>query len=556
MPVAAGPDTDRPRPSRRGRGQGTKQARGDARPTVPDGWPPRWLTTLTAGAATWEGDLLADFIAEHGRITEDSFAGPAGNLIAPRSWQREAIRHIFARHPVTGRRLHRLAIYSTPRKNGKTSIGAPIGLGQLTCGDVGGQVILAANDKDQARILFRHAKEMVTLDPELSEEIKPYRDALEHLPTGSVLRAISAEAYTKEGLSPTLVLYDELHGAPTRDLFDVLQLAMGARIDPLMLILSTAGVMSTRTEDESILYQLYQHGLSVIRGEVEDPTFAMVWWGADEADDHLDEAVWAKANPGLGDILDIEDLRSKVRITPEAEFRTKRLNIFTPVADFWIPAGAWEKCQEGEPDERDPWHDLNPKLPVAVGIDVAIVHDASAVVVAQRSGDTVTVRGRYWMNPHPPDTRAHADWRMPLDEITEVLRYLRKRFPASAARVDGMPVPGPAYVYDRYGLASTELTLEAERGYALIPIAQQGGWMVEASRRFYEAVLDGRIAHDGDPTLTAHLRNVVPRQVAESGWRLEKASRTKKIDAAVAAVMAVSQALEEPPKKRFAAFAA
>lgn len=458
------------------------------------------------------------------------------------------MRHIFARDHITGRRLHRLAIYSTPRKNGKSSIAAPIGVKEIVSGTEGGQVILAANDRDQAGILFRHARRTVELDPDLSEEIRVYRSALEHKRSGSVLRAISAEAYTKEGLSPTLVLYDELHAAPTRELFDVLQLAMGSRYDPMMLVVSTAGVMSTKTEDESIYYQLYNHGLSIIRDEVQDPTFAMVWWGADEDDDHLSEAVWAKANPGLGDILDLEDLRSKVRITRESEFRTKRLNTFTPVEDFWLPAGTWDACAGTVT--------LDPRLPVAVGIDVAIVNDASAVYVAQAQGDRVAVQGRIWINPHPLNTKAHDDWRMPLDEIVQHLRDLRKRFPAPAVKVDGISRPGPAYVYDRWGLASTELALEAERGYSLIPIAQQGGWMVEASRRFYEAVREQKVVHDGDRTLAAHLRNVVPRQVGESGWRLEKASKTKKIDAAVACVMAVSQALERPPRPLFRAFTA
>lgn len=513
------------------------------------------MTPLPAGADPWEGDLVCDFIEEHGRITEDSFAGPTGAALAVRGWQRQGLRHVFARSP-EGRRLHRLAVYSTPRKNGKTSIAAPIGLYGISSGDEGAQVIGCAADRDQARLMFRHARRMVEMDEDLSRECRLFRDAIEHVASGSVYRTVSSESYTKEGLSPTLVLADELHAWPTRALFDVMQLAMGARRDPLMLVVTTAGTMSTRTEDESILYQLYNHGLSIIRGEVEDPTFGMVWWGADETDDHRDEAVWSRANPGLGDLLDIEDLRSKIRITPEAEFRTKRLNIFTPTDAFWLPAGAWEECQRGDRDDRDPWHGLDVKLPVCVGVDVAIVHDTSAVVVAQRKGDRVTVRARFWVNPHPLDTQAHDDWRMPLDEITQVLRDLRRRFPAGAARVEGVPMPGPAYVYDRYGLASTELALEAERGYALIPIAQQGGWMVEASRRFYEAVLERRIEHDGDPTLAAHLRNVVPRQVAESGWRLEKASKHRKIDGAVAMVMAVSQALEEPPKKRFGAFSA
>lgn len=475
-----------------------------------------------------------------------------------RSWQTEAIDRIYARR-ADGRRRHRIAVYATARKNGKSALGAALALAALTTEQDGGQVISAAADREQAKLIWHHARRMVEQNPELEAEIRVFKgvNLLEHTPSGSTYRAISAEAYTKEGLSPTFILADELHAWPNRDLFDVLQLAMGARRDPLMLIVTTAGVMSTRTEDESVLYQLYNYGLSAIRGEVKDPSFFMAWWGADEDADHRDERVWAMGNPGLGDIVDIEDLRSAIRITPESEYRIKRTNLFVPSENFWLPADAWDAC-------KNPDDDLDPKLPVAVGIDIGIVHDASAVVIAQQQPAVdedgkpivrVVLRGSYWINPHRPGTIAHEEWRMPLDELLQHLRELRLAFPVSAVRIDGVSVAGPAFVYDRYGLASAELTLEAER-MALIPVPQSGGWMVEASRRFYEAVLEGRISHDGDPTLAAHLRNVVPRQVGESGWRLEKASKSKKIDAAVAAVMAASQAMEAAPRSRFRAFAA
>lgn len=459
------------------------------------------------------------------------------------------MRHIFARHaagPLQGRRRHRLALYSTGRKNGKTNCpGAGVALYGLTMEGEGAQVIGCAADREQAKLMFGAARRMVELSPDLSEEIRIFRDVLEHKPTQSVYRAVSSEAFTKEGLSPTICIGDEPHAWPTRELFDVMQLAMGARRDPLMLLTSTAGRMSTRTEEQSILYTLYLYMQSVIRGEVDDQTFFGAWWELENVEaDHRDESLWYQANPGLGDLLDLEDLRSKVRITPESEFRTKRLNLFVPTDSFWLPAGAWDACAVGKHEEG--LHGLDQKLPVTVGVDVAIVHDASAVVVAQQQRDRLVVRARTWLNPHAPNTQAHSEWRMPLDEIVGHLRTLRRMFPASAVRIDGVPIPGPAFVYDRYGLASTELALEAEH-FALIPIAQQGGWMIEASRRFYEAVLEMRISHDGDPTLAAHLRHVVPRQVGESGWRLEKASKAKKIDAAVAAVMAVSQALEKPP---------
>jgi phage terminase large subunit-like protein len=438
------------------------------------------------------------------------------------------------------------------RKNGKSAMAAAIAISALTTEQQGGQIISAAADRDQARLIFNHAKRMVEMDPVLSEEIKVYAHVLEHRESQSVYRSISSEAYSKEGLDPSLILADELHAWPTRELFDVLQLATGARRDPLMLIVSTAGVMSTRTEEESIFYSLYQYGLRVCRGEVEDPTFFMAWWGAAEESDHTDERVWEEANPGIDDIIDREDLRSALRLTPESEFRIKRTNLFVPVETFWLPAGAWDECAGPVTLDR--------KAPICVGIDVALTNDASAVVIAQRQDERVAVQARVWQNPHPEGTVANREWRMPLDEIVGHVRSLRREFPASAVRVDGISQPGPAFVYDKWGLASTELALEAERGYSLIPVPQQGGWMVEASRRFYEAVMEQRIIHDPqdehDATLGAHLRHVVPRQVGESGWRLEKPTKSKKIDAAVAIVMAVSQALEEAPKPRFRAFAA
>lgn len=480
-----------------------------------------------------------------------------GEPLVLRPFQKEALRHIFARRP-DGKRRHRTAIYATARKNGKTELAAAIALFTLTMGGRGIQVISAANDREQANLVFSAAKRMVDLSPDLSATLKSYRHAIEDTTTGSVYRVISAEAFTKEGLSPTLVIYDELHAAPTRELYDVLNLAMGTSIDPLMLVVTTAGAMSSTKEDETVLYTLKQYGERVCTGEVDDPRFFMAWWEPEDPEaDPLDRTVWAAANPGLGDILDEEDMvAQQPPKTPEQEFRTKRLNTFTPVEDFWLPFGEWEKCQVGEHDPVARLHDLDAKLPVAVGTDVAIYHDASAVYVAQQQGERVVVRGRVWENPHQPGTVMHSDWRMPRDEIKQYLRELRKLFPVPAVKIDDRAVPGPAYVYDKYGLAGTELDLELEGGFALIPINQQSGWMVEASRRFYEAVIEHRIAHDGDPTLAAHLRNVVPRQVGESGWRLEKASRNRKIDAAVAAVMAVSQVLEEAPRRRFSAFAA
>lgn len=461
-------------------------------------------------------------------------------------FQRAAINHFLQIDPATGRRKHKTCYWGMPRKNGKSTIGAALAIYFLVAdGEPGAEVYAAAGDRQQARIVFEEAKRMVLADPDLSEEVTVMRDALYVKSTSSVYRVLSADAKLQQGLNPHAVIFDEVHVQPDDELWTALTMGSGTRREPIVIGITTAGV-----DEDSLAYRLYAHGRALERGEVKDHSYSMIWHEpADPQADYRDPAVWREANPMLqAGVLKEADFADRLGTAQESQFRRYRLNQWVASEEYWLPYGAWESLS-GDVE-------LDPDLPVAVAIDIGIVHDATAVVIAQVQGDTVAVSGRYWMNPYPEDTSQHDEWRMPLDEVVQYLRDLRVRFPRSAVKIDNRPVPGPAYVYDRYGLASTELALEAERGFALIPVPQQGGWMIEASRRFYEAVRAGKIVHDGDPVMAAHLRNVVPRQVGESGWRLEKATKRKKIDAAVAVVMAVSQALERPPAPRFRAFVA
>src|SRR5688500_9592447 len=166
------------------------------------GWPPRWLTKIPpADQRRGDGDRYAEFIEAVCRITKDSFAGHSGELIEVRGWQRQAMRSLLARRP-DGRRRHRQALIGMPRKNGKSALGAGLALGGLLLENDGAEVYSCAGDREQARIVFGMARRMVELDAELSELCKLYRDAIEVPSTGSIYRVLSAEAYTKEGLSP------------------------------------------------------------------------------------------------------------------------------------------------------------------------------------------------------------------------------------------------------------------------------------------------------------------------------------------------------------------
>jgi phage terminase large subunit-like protein len=126
--------------------------------------------------------------------------------------------------------------------------------------------------------VFADAKRTVEASPELSSLTKLYRDAIEMPAMNSVYRVLSAESVTKEGLSPTTVIFDELHAQPDRELFDVFSLAMGARGKLSTLIaITTAGVRSDRNGKDSIAYSLYNYGKRIASGEEVDPTFS--WLG-------------------------------------------------------------------------------------------------------------------------------------------------------------------------------------------------------------------------------------------------------------------------------------
>src|ERR1700744_5499988 len=274
--------------------------------------PPRVLTPVTpTQVAKGEGTKLCEFIESFCTVTKDSMGGKAGEPIVLRPWQRNVLGMAFA-HSVKGKRKHRQAMIGLPRKNGKSAIGSGIGLYGLLMSGQGAEVYSCAADKDQAKIVFGVAKEMVSNSPDLSDVIKVYRDVLEVPSTSSVYRAVSSEAYTKEGLNPSMVIYDELHAAPTDELYNVMQLAMGARRNPLLVAITTAGVKSDRDGGDSICYRQYQYGEKVASKEIEDSSFFLAWWGADESDDYKDPKIWAKANPGYDDLIDPDDLASVV----------------------------------------------------------------------------------------------------------------------------------------------------------------------------------------------------------------------------------------------------
>jgi phage terminase large subunit-like protein len=465
-----------------------------------------------------DGPLVTEFIEALCPQVKDSVGGRAGEPLILRPWQRKLMDSLFARR-ADKRLRHRVAVVGLPRKNGKSALGSGVALYGLFMGPRGGEVYSCAADREQARIVFGSAKQMVEMSPELMEQAKLYRDAIEIPATGSVYRVLSSEAFTKEGLSPTLVVYDELHAAPNRELWDVMTLAQAARYDALTLAITTAGVRTDSTGQDSVAYGLYQYAQRVAAKEVEDPSFFAAWWQAPADCDHRDPKNWKIANPGFGDIQDPEDFESSVKRTPEAEFRTKRTNVFVSSQQAWLPHGTWDDLPKMAP--------VDDRIPVVLGFDGSFSGDTTAIV-----GVSIEEHPRVWLvdlwEKQPGD---RDDWRVDIGGVEAKILQ-------TCGELNVVEVACDPYRWQR----SMEALADAGVPITEYPSSSPAR-MVPATAKFYDAVVSGAVSHDHSPALARHLSNCVIK-TDQKGPRVVKEHRgsPRKIDAAVAALIAFDRA--------------
>jgi phage terminase large subunit-like protein len=469
-----------------------------------------------------DGEYAIDFAEAFGTIGKDGIAGRVGDSLVLRPWQKELVRRIFARD-ADGGLTARVALVGTPRKSGKSALASTLALYSLIAeGIEGGEVVVAAAEKEQARIIFGEAKRMVEAS-ELSELCTLYRDAIFVPSTNSVMKVLSAEAYSKEGLNVSRAIVDEIHAHKNRELFDVLSLSMGNRGKLAQLLaVTTAGQKTDMTGQDSIAYSLYQYGKRVSTGEVVDPTFFMSWWEAPPEADHRDPEMWKVANPGYDDLVSADDFESAVKRTPEPEFRTKRLNQWVSSMNAWLPNGAWQPLAE----QRE----LLPDEDIIIGFDGSFNGDCTSLMgctIPKDDEKPYLFMIKTW-EKQPEDTD---DWRVNTQEVEDVIIQFCSTHNVKEIACD-------PYRWQR------SMDAMAEMGLPVIEFPSTSpSRMVSACAKFYTAVTEQTMIHDGDALLERHLTNAVVK-TDRIGPRIVKDNRSspRKIDAAVAAVIAFDRA--------------
>lgn len=480
--------------------------------SLPDGWDdkrPRHLSPVTYTAT--EGEVVSDFIETFGVIVKESIGGSVGEPISLRTWQRQLINEIFALN-AEGRRQHRTAFIGIARKNGKSALMAGIALYEFVLGIDGGEILIVAKDRDQARIIFETCLSMLKRSPRLADLFHKNRDVLTNKETGTTLRALSRDALSAEGTSPSLAIVDEVHAHPDDKLWNVLQEGKGARREPLLIGITTAGARSDRLGYDSLAYRLYQHGCRVASGEVTDDTFYFAWWEpllGDQAD-WTDPATWAEANPGLDDLVSLESFHDSLARTPIPEFRTKRCNQWVATMNSALPAGRWEALGNSAliPDGE----------PVVLGFDGAISNDSTALVAWSLEGHLQTVG--VWERPQT----AH-EWIVDADEVLDTIRLAAAKWQVLELAYD------PAYwrhemeALGREGIPAVEFPMSRIR-------------MVPAWDSFYASVMAEEFTHDDNAAMTRHMSNLVVQQTPTGSYPTKESKNSqRKIDLAIAAII-------------------
>jgi phage terminase large subunit-like protein len=451
-----------------------------------------------------------------------------------------------------GRRRYRTIYFRVPRKNGKSIIAGGIGLYMFTAdGEFGAEVYSGATTEKQAWEVFRPAKLMVDRTPELKEAFAVEVNAsnMVRLADGSRFEPVIGKP--GDGSSPSCAIVDEYHEHPDSSLFDTMETGMGARDQPIMLVITTAG-----SNIGGPCYQLDRDCQKVLEGTIDNPELWAVIYTIDEGDDWSSEAALIKANPNFDISIDGDFLRARQRdamqsASKQATFRTKHLNEWVGAKNGWMNMLKWAACPQRKPLSELEGRKCYIALDLASKVDIA----ALVAVFPPTSDDPLWhVHGRYYapeqrvLEQADNNAQLYQSWH--LDGVMtltdgEVIDFeaIKEDLRTFATRFDAVQVP-----YDPFQAAQFAQEMLAE-GITMVEVGQTVRNMSEPMKEVEKLVLERKLAHGNCPAMTWMISNVVAKIDVKDNIYPNKERAEQKIDGPVALIMAVGRAMlnEEGP---------
>ena len=488
------------------------------------------------------------FIESHIRHCKGQLAG---QLFKLESWQKEKlIKPIFGwKHKSSGLRKYRSVYCEIPRKNGKSSLGAAVGLYLLFAdSELGSEIFSCAGDRAQASIIFDLAKRMIQQDPILSSKAKVFRNSITFPTKGNTYKVLSAEASLHHGLNPNGILFDELHTQKSRELYDTMITGTGARTQPLLFTMTTAGSSKT---DGNICWEVHNYSRQVEQGIIQDDSHLSVIYAADEEDDIQNPETWKKANPNLGisiteDYLKNEAKKASELPSYENTFKRLHLNIWTTSVTKWISDSVWM-----ENFEEINLEDLKGKKCWG-GLDLASTTDLSSLVLyfpMEEKKDVVLVF--FWCPEASAEIRGRK-YKLPYDEWiqdgyikategdVQDYEYIRKDINEIVDLYDVQSI-----AFDRWNSSQLIIQLSQNDGIPMSQFGQGYRSMSAPCKELEKLVLKREINHLKNPVLRWMCENVQLQTDPAQNIKINKAKSSEKVDGMVALVMALGEMMTD-----------
>ncbi len=500
-------------------------------------------------------DRIVTYIERYCRHFEGEWAG---KLIQLELWQKFCYGVAYGWvDEATGFRRFRESYKEVPRKNGKTLTAAGEGL-YLTQADGlvesdgvfrpegGAKVYSAATKKQQAKIMFDGARLMVKNSPALRSRLGVYIANIHDLATASSFEPLGSDSDKQDGLNVHGGLLDELHQHKTRGMYDVIRTASGARRQPMLSSITTAGLY----KPESIGWELHTMAKKVLEGSMTNDRFFAYIATIDEGDPWDAEKSWIKANPNWNVSVKPENIleayeRALVSVGAKSSFMRYHLNVWVNSVDRWIEMERWARCGTRELGRND-LEELRGR-PCFGALDLARKKDLSALILyfpPLEDEEPARVLSYFWAPEQQIVERSNVD-RVPYVEWSRsgaIVSTPSATTDFAFIRESIIEIIGQFAVqsisYDRAYADQLVLELQQE-AIEMVPHGQgfeaMTGPMEELGRQVYA----GEIAHGDNPVLTWMASNVVVRQSPDEKIRPDKGRSAEKIDGIVALIMAI-----------------
>lgn len=421
----------------------------------------------------------------------------------------------------------------------------------------GMEVYSAAADREQASLVFSQVEGMVLQSAELSARCQIYKTARSVVMENRVssYKVISADAASKHGFNSHLVIIDELHAQPNRELVDVLMTSTGARRQPLIMHVTTSDF-----ERPSICNEKYNYACKVRDGIIKDASFLPIiyeapkLWEGEIADYtspifYSNPAIWRHANPNLGVSLSLEYMERECMRAQETPsylntFLRLHLNVKTQADVAWLNMTSWDACEQAL--------DLSELEGESCygGLDMASTSDLIALVLVFPAkghavfpvfwlpAETALQRERRSSVPYPAWAQQGfirltpgnvADY----DRVRQDIRDLGERFHIQEIAID------------RWNATQITTQLEAD-GFTMVPFGQGFASLSAPSKELERLVIARGLQHNGHPVLRWCASNVMIESDAAGNIKPSKKKSSEKIDGIVALTMALGRAMVRP----------